>query len=216
MLPIRTILFDLDGTLIDSIELILASYRHTLAAHGRPQVPDSEWMRGVGTPLRVQLGQWAESPEELQALVTTYREYNLANHDRMITAFPGIVELVRTVRLRGLRTGVVTSKNREGTRRGLRLVGLEAAIEVLVCADDVVHPKPHREPVERAVAQLQADPATTLFVGDSIHDLHSGRAAGVLTGAVLWGPFRRQELEPAAPDFWLETPAHLGKLLLAQ
>jgi pyrophosphatase PpaX len=214
MRPIRTILFDLDGTLIDSIELILASYRHTLAAHGRPQVPDSEWMRGVGTPLRVQLAQWAESPDDLLALVATYREFNLANHDRMITAYPGVVELVRAARLRGLRTGVVTSKNREGTRRGLQLVGLEDLIEVLVCADDVVHPKPHREPVDQAVAKLYADPATTLFVGDSIHDLHSGRGAGVLTGAVLWGPFRREELEPAEPDFWLETPAELRKLLL--
>lgn len=214
MLPIRTVLFDLDGTLIDSIELILASYRHTLAAHGRPQVPDAEWMRGVGTPLRVQLGQWAESAADLQALVATYREFNLANHDRMITAYPGIVELVRAVRVNGLRTGVVTSKNREGARRGLQLVGLEDSIEVLVCADDVVNPKPHREPVDLAVTELSADPNTTLFVGDSIHDLLSGRAAGVLTGAVLWGPFRRGVLEPAAPDFWLETPAELGKLLL--
>jgi phosphoglycolate phosphatase-like HAD superfamily hydrolase len=68
--------------------------------------------------------------------------------------------------------------------------------------------------VQRAVQQLDADPATTIFVGDSIHDLHSGRGAGVLTGAVLWGPFRRSELEPAAPDFWLESPEDLKRLLL--
>jgi pyrophosphatase PpaX len=211
---IRTVLFDLDGTLIDSIDLILASYRHTIAAHGRPPVADAEWMRGVGTPLRVQLQPWATSPEDLQALVATYREFNLANHDRMITAFPGVVDLVRTVRAAGLRTAVVTSKTREGTRRGLHLVGLEGAIEILVCADDVEHPKPHPEPVHRAVALLEADPASTIFVGDSIHDLHSGRTAGVLTGAVLWGPFRREELEPAAPDYWLEGPDALRKLLL--
>ncbi len=214
MPAIRTALFDLDGTLIDSIDLILASYRHTLAAHGLPAVPDSEWMRGVGTPLRVQLGQWAASPDELLALVATYREYNLANHDQMILPFPGIAELLLGVRAAGLRTGVVTSKNREGTKRGLRLFGLEEFIEVLVCADDVERPKPHPEPVERAVQQLGADPATTIFVGDSIHDLHSGRGAGVLTGAVLWGPFRREELEAAEPDFWLETPEDLKRLLL--
>ena len=214
MRTIRTVLFDLDGTLIDSIELILASYRHTLAAHGRPPVADSEWLRGVGTPLRVQLEPWARSPEDLQTLVATYRDFNLANHDRMITAFPGVVDLVRTVRAAGLRTAVVTSKSREGTRRGLALVGLEAAIEILVCADDVEYPKPHPEPVERAVALLEAEPASTIFVGDSIHDLHSGRAAGVLTGAVLWGPFRREQLEPAAPDYWLEGPDALRKLLL--
>ena len=213
MSAIRTVLFDLDGTLIDSIELILASYRHTLAAHGRAPVPDSEWMRGVGTPLRVQLAPWADSPEELQALVATYRDFNLANHDRMVAAFPGVVDLVRGIRGRGLRTGVVTSKNREGTRRGLRLIGLEDAIEVLVCADDVEHPKPHPEPVQRAVTALTSEPISTLFVGDSVHDLASGRKAGVLTGAALWGPFARSDLEAGAPDFWFESAAELEGLL---
>lgn len=211
----RTVLFDLDGTLIDSIELILASYHHTLAQHGHPPVPDAEWLRGVGTPLRAQLGPWARTPEQLEDLVATYRSYNLANHDRMVRPFPAVPEVVRAIRARGIRTGVVTSKNREGTRRGLRLAGIEEAVEVLVCADDVIRAKPDPEPVSRALALLEADPESTIFVGDSIHDLHSGRGAGVLTGAVLWGPFARPELEPAAPDYWLETPEELGKLVLS-
>ncbi len=214
MPEIRTVLFDLDGTLIDSIELILASYHHTLAEHGYPPVSDAEWLRGVGTPLRTQLGQWARTPEQLEHLVVTYRNYNLANHDRMVRPYPGVPEMVRAIRARGLRIGIVTSKNREGTRRGLRLVGLEDTIEVLVCADDVTRAKPDPEPVTRAVELLEAHPANTIFVGDSIHDLHSGRGAGVLTGAVLWGPFARHELEPAAPDYWLETPEDLGRLVL--
>jgi pyrophosphatase PpaX len=214
MAGIDAVLFDLDGTLIDSIELILASYRHTMAEHGRGPVPDAEWMRGVGTPLRVQLGRWADTPEDLQALVDTYRAYNLANHDRMISAFPGVVELVRALRVRGLRTGVVTSKNRDGAARGLRLVGLASAIEIIVAADDVERPKPHPEPVCLAVESLGADPRRTLFVGDSIHDLTSGRDAGVLTGAVLWGPFARAELEVGQPDYWFEHPDDLRNLLL--
>lgn len=214
MPEIRTVLFDLDGTLIDSIELILASYHYTLAQHGYPAVSDAEWLRGVGTPLRSQLGPWARTPEQLEDLVATYRTYNLENHDRMVRAFPAIPDVVRAIRARGIRIGVVTSKNRDGTRRGLRLVGLEESVEVLVCADDVTRAKPDPEPVSRAVALLEADPATTIFVGDSIHDLQSGRGAGVLTGAVLWGPFARHELESADPDFWLETPQDLGRLVL--
>lgn len=214
MTQLRTVLFDLDGTLIDSIELILDSYHHTLAAHGREPVSNADWLAGVGTPLRVQLRRAARSDEDLAVLAATYREYNLANHDRMIRPFPGVTELVLQLRAAGYRTGVVTSKNREGTLRGLRLVGLEAAIEILVCADDVTNPKPHPEPVERAVAELGADPATTIYIGDSIHDLHSGRAAGVRTGAVLWGPFSRTDLEPADPDYWFERPEHLRRLLL--
>ena len=214
MTTINTVLFDLDGTLIDSIELILSSYRHTMAEHGFPDVPDEEWLRGVGTPLRAQLGPWARDEAHLEALVETYRDYNLSRHDSMIRPFPRVTEIVRAIRARGIRTGVVTSKTRDGTRRGLRLVDLEDAIEIMVCADDVTNAKPHPEPVHRAVAELGADPASTLFVGDSIHDMHSGREAGVLTGAVLWGPFAREALEPAAPDYWLETPEHLGRLVL--
>jgi pyrophosphatase PpaX len=107
----------------------------------------------------------------------------------------------------------VTSKNRHGAIRGLKLIGLEALMDVLVCADEVTNPKPHPEPVEKAVALLGADPATTLYVGDSVHDMHSGRAAGVHTAAALWGPFARAHLEEAKPDYWLETPRDLVELV---
>lgn len=209
MSPIRTVLFDLDGTLIDSIQLILDSYHHTLAAHGLPPRSDNDWLEGVGTPLRVQLRRWADSTEQLDRLVATYREYNLANHDRMVTVYPGVPEMVRAVRATGRRTGVVTSKTREGTLRGLRRAGLESEIELIVGADDVERPKPHPEPVLRAMNLLGADPASTVYVGDSIHDMHSGRAAGVRTAAVLWGPFSRADLAAAEPDTWLAAPGDL-------
>jgi pyrophosphatase PpaX len=208
-----TVLFDLDGTLIDSVRLILDSYHHTLAAHGLPARDDQHWLRGVGTPLRVQFRDYAHDPDLLEALVATYREYNLANHDRMVTRYEGVVEMLEGIRATGARLGVVTSKNREGTLRGLRLVGLAGYFEVLVCADDVTRPKPDREPVDKAIAHLEGTPIGTLFVGDSIHDLHAGRAAGVSTGAVLWGPFGRADLAPAAPDFWFERPGDLLPLL---
>ena len=150
---------------------------------------------------------------KLEAMVATYREYNLAHHDRMVTVYPGVVAAMEAIRAAGRRTGLVTSKNRQGALRGLTLVRLEAMMDVLVCADEVTNPKPHPEPVEKAVALLGADPATTVYVGDSIHDMVSGRAAGVRTAAALWGPFGREHLELATPDYWLETPADLLTLL---
>ncbi len=212
MPPLQTFLFDLDGTLIDSIQLILDSYRHTLAAHGLPPRTDEEWLRGVGTPLSSQFADWRHDEDLLERLIATYREYNLANHDRMVRVYPGVVEAVREIKARGRRTGLVTSKARTGALRGLRLAGLEAMMDVLVCADEVANPKPHPEPVERAVALLGADPKTTVYVGDSIHDLRSGRAAGVRTAAVLWGPFTRGHLEAAEPDYWIERPEELIRL----
>jgi pyrophosphatase PpaX len=212
MPPLQTFLFDLDGTLIDSVRLILDSYHHTLAAHGLPPRSDEEWLRGVGTPLTVQLAEWRDHGM-LDALIATYREYNLANHDRMVTVYPGIVAAVEAIRRAGRATGLVTSKNRTGALRGLALAKLESMMDVLVCADEVTNPKPHPEPVEKAVALLGTDPATTVYVGDSIHDMVSGRAAGVQTAAALWGPFGREHLAGATPDFWLETPADLVALL---
>jgi pyrophosphatase PpaX len=213
MSRLQAALFDLDGTLIDSIRLILDSYHHTLTRHNLPAKTDEDWLKGVGTPLSVQLSEWRESPEMLEALIATYREYNLKHHDRMVTVYPGVLEAVREIKATGIQTGLVTSKNRLGALRGLKLVGLEALMDVLVCADEVTNPKPHPEPVEKAVALLGADPSRTVYVGDSIHDMHSGRAAGVKTAAALWGPFGRTHLESASPDYWLETPKDLVDLL---
>jgi len=213
MPTLRTFLFDLDGTLIDSVQLILDSFRHTLAAHGLPPRSDDQWLAGVGTPLTAQFAEWKDAAGTMESLIETYRDYNLANHDRMVRGYPGVAEAVRAIRRTGRSTGLVTSKNRRGALRGLRLVGLEDAMDVLVCADDVVNPKPHPEPVEKAVRLLGADPTSTVYAGDSIHDLHSGRGAGVWTAAVLWGPFSRRQLEPAEPDFWIERPEELLSLL---
>jgi pyrophosphatase PpaX len=213
MSQLQTVLFDLDGTLIDSIRLILDSYHHTLTQHNLPARSDEEWLRGVGTPLHVQFSQWHDSPEMLEAMIATYREFNLKHHDRMVTVYPGVVEAVRQIKSSGIQTGLVTSKNRQGALRGLALVGLEALMDVMVCADEVSNPKPHPEPVEKAVALLGADPARTVYVGDSIHDMHSGRAAGVKTAAALWGPFGRAHLESAGPDYWLEKPEDLVGLI---
>jgi pyrophosphatase PpaX len=214
MPQLQTALFDLDGTLIDSIRLILDSYHHTLTQHNLPSRTDEAWLRGVGTPLHIQFSDWREPPEILEAMIATYREYNLKHHDRMVTVYPGVVEAVREIKAAGIQTGLVTSKNRHGASRGLKLVGLEALMDVLVCADEVTNPKPHPEPVEKAVELLGADPATTVYVGDSIHDMNSGRAAGVRTAAALWGPFGRSHLESTEPDYWLESPRDLVALLV--
>jgi pyrophosphatase PpaX len=211
-----TILFDLDGTLIDSVRLILDSYHHALASHGLPPRSDEDWLRGVGTPLSVQFADWRDDPTMLEALIATYREYNLKHHDRMVTAYPGVLETLEALKAAGFATGLVTSKNRQGALRGLTLARLEQLMDVLVCADEVSNPKPHPEPVEKAVALLGADPATTVYVGDSIHDMVSGRAAGVRTAAALWGPFGRDHLAGAEPDFWLEQPGELLALVRSE
>jgi len=208
---LRTVLFDLDGTLIDSIELILSSYRHTLTVHRGATPPDDVWLAGLGTPLWTQFRQFTEDAAEVDAMIATYREHNLAHHDAMVRPYPGVCDAVAELRQR-VRLGVVTSKLRAGALRGLKRVGMENWFDVVIGADDVERHKPDPEPVERALVSLGAAPGDAVFVGDAPHDLIAGRAAGVRTAAVLWGPFPRGTLEACAPDHWIREAADLGRL----
>ncbi len=210
---LTTFLFDLDGTLLDSVRLILDSYHYATAAHGLPRRTDAEWLAGLGTPLRVQFRDSVRPDLSMDQLVATYREFNLANHDAMAVAYPGVVDAVRQLRARGIRFGLVTSKNQYGARLGLKLMGIEEEFEVIIGADDVVNPKPHAEPVLKALEQMGVTKEEAVFIGDSVHDMESGRAAGVRTAAVLWGPFTRSDLERTKPDFWLERPEQLRDLV---
>jgi pyrophosphatase PpaX len=209
---LTTFLFDLDGTLIDSIELILRSYRHTMRLHRGLEPSNDVWMAGLGTPLWVQFRQFSDDPVEIEAMVATYRAYNLAHHDELVRPYDGVVEAVRALRGRGKTLGLVTSKMHSGALRGLEVAGLTDAFAVIVGSDEVTHPKPHPEPVLRALEHLGAPAADAVFIGDSRHDIECGRAAGVKTAAVLWGPFDRAHLADLQPDYWLERPQDLSLL----
>ena len=211
---IRVVLFDLDGTLLDSIRHIIDSYHHALADNGLPPRPDDYWLAGIGTPLWVQFADFTGDPDLMARLIASYRDYNLTLHDQRVRAYPGAVEAVRALRGHGVRTGLVTSKQRVGAERGLRLLGLLDAMEVIVGADDVTNPKPHPEPLLKAATALGVDPRAAIYVGDSRHDIQSGRAAGMRTAAALWGPFDRAHLEPSSPDHWVERPDQLVRLVV--
>ncbi|MDH4283401.1 MAG: HAD-IA family hydrolase [Myxococcales bacterium] len=202
----KTFLFDLDGTLLDSIDLILTSFHHTSRVHLGREFSDSHWLGGIGTPLRAQLSRMAASEEELDAMLETYRIYNLEHHDEMAKPYPGVVELVRRLHQRGANLALVTSKLRMGAERGLQLLDLEKELTVRVCADDVVRGKPHPEPVLKALGALGVPSAEAVLIGDSAHDIYAGKSAGVVTAAVSWGPFAREILEAAGPDLWIEEP----------
>lgn len=209
----RGVLFDLDGTLVDSIDLILASYRHTMEVHLGRVPPDEQWKNTMGTPLRQQLQKFADSPEQAEAMFRTYIEHNEANHERLIRPFPGMRQATSALRRAGYRLAVVTSKLGENAERELHSCGLDGLFDGLVSASDVQQPKPHPEPVVLGLQSIELDAAEALLVGDSIYDLLAGRAAGVDTAAALWGPFDRQQLAEGRPDYWLESIEQLLALL---
>jgi pyrophosphatase PpaX len=205
-------LFDLAATLIDSIELIERSYRHTMAAHLTRPFDRDEWLAVLGRPLRWQFEQWTDDPKLVLALIASYREHNNAHHDAMVRPYPGAVEALQSLRARGCRLGVVTSKLQAGAQRGLACAGYAGLFDVVIGCDDVREPKPDPEPARLALQRLGADASSAQMIGDSPHDIRCGREAGTRTVGVLWGPFPRHFFVDDQPDLWLEHPSQMADL----
>jgi pyrophosphatase PpaX len=200
---IRAVLYDFDGTLADSTELIMRCYRHTMATHLGQAPPDEAWLSGFGTPLETQIARFARSAGEREAMLATYRVHQDELHDTLLQPFPGAVETVGELARRGIALALVTSKLRRSTLRGMDLCGMTGHFPVIVTPEDVRNPKPDPEPVRVALERLGVSAAEAIFVGDSPHDMASGRAAGVRTAAALWGPFPREALLAEWPDVLL-------------
>jgi pyrophosphatase PpaX len=214
----QAVLFDLDGTLADTIDLIVRSFRHTMEHHLGGAPPDEVWLATIGRPLRDSLGEFARHPGQKMEMLKTYVAFQREVHDDLVRPYPGALEALEGLRDRGVPMAVVTSKGEEIARRTLGVCGMEGHFAVLVTADQVERGKPDPEPVHRALDLLGLnrlegeERREVLFVGDSPFDMEAGRRGGVQTAAALWGPFGREQLTPHAPDHWLEHPDDLGAL----
>jgi pyrophosphatase PpaX len=171
------VLFDLDGTLIDSIELILNSAKHAFVGRDGHVPSDAEWLTGVGIPLTTMFRRYARDDSEIEALIARYREYQLANHDRLVRCYESVVETVDALKQRGHPLGIVTSKTGWLARRGLDHVGLTSYFDVIVGCDSCDRHKPDPGPVLFALEKLGYSPDEAVFVGARDH-------------AEIWAPDR--------------------------
>ena len=193
------ILFDLDGTLADSVELILGAFRHTFNTHLGSVPADQAWIAGMGTPLSSQIRALVADEALIEPMTATYRDWQNQHHDALLREFEGVRETLSILHDRGHEMALVTSKATEAAKRALRLIGIDALLSQVVGLDSTTSHKPNPEPVLHALAKLRRDPRDAIFVGDSPHDIAAGNGAGVFTVAALWGPFSRQTLEAAHP-----------------
>ncbi|MDQ6718321.1 MAG: HAD-IA family hydrolase [Gemmatimonadota bacterium] len=206
------VLFDLDGTIVDSIGLLLACMNHTFEGRD-PRPTEAEWIAGLGTPLPEQMTPFITSEDDRQQLIKRYRDFQHENHDQLMATYPGVAETLAELKERGHPMGVVTSKGNAMMDRGLRYIGADKYMRVAIGFDSCSIHKPDPFPVLLAVGKLGYTPSESVFVGDSPHDIKAGNAAGVTTVAALWGPFTREMLEPYKPTHILDDITGLPALL---
>ena len=207
-----TVLFDLDGTLVDSGAIILASFKHAARTVLARDVDEEQIAALVGgSNLHDQMR--VLSPAHVDELVRVYREHNRPLHDEL-QAFDGVEELIETLSGQGRKLGIVTAKGRQTVDLAFAVLSLESYFDAVVTADMTDRHKPDPAPVLKALELLESEPADAAFVGDSPYDIAAGKAAGVFTVAVSWGKIHPEErLLEAGADVLVHSPKELLDVL---
>jgi pyrophosphatase PpaX len=208
VLRFPVVLFDLDGTVVDSGSIILASMRHaTREVLGR-DFGDAELMQAVGGPgLEAQMEVFA--PERVDELVRVYRAHNEPLHDEL-EACAGMEDVLLRLHEKGHRLGVVTAKRRSTVELAFARVPIGHLFETVVGGDETQNHKPDPEPLLLAAERMNARPDETAYVGDSPFDIRAAKAAGMHAIAVTWGRIHdRERLEREEPDAIVDTAEEL-------
>ena len=193
-------LFDFDGTLVDTTDLIYQSMRHATGEVLGREISRDVLMANVGQPLPRQMELL--SAEHAEALLDSYRLHNEENHDALIKEFPGVEESLARLKVAGVRVGVVTSKRRFSVDMALKnFPGLGDVVDQWVTMEDTTEHKPRPEPLLKGLELLGNVPREqAAYVGDSPFDVTAAKAAGVESVAVNWGAFSEDALRAAEPD----------------
>lgn len=198
-----TVLFDLDGTLLNTRELINRSFVHTFE-HFRPDhvLTDEELDSFFGPSLRQTFSRYSTDEQEIEEMIQYYRQFNVASHDEMVTAFPGAKSLIRTLARKGYKLGVVSSKKTDLVEHGLEIFGMRDKIKVIIGEEDVKNPKPDPEGILEAMRILDSKKA--LYVGDGVGDIEAGKNAGIDTIGVLYSD-RKEQILAAEPTYTIHS-----------
>ena len=198
---LSAVLFDFDGTLVDTTEMIHQSMRHaTSSVLGREDIPRETLLANVGQPLPRQME--LIDTENAESLLEAYRSHHERHHDALIREFPGVEESLSRLRSAGIKVAVVTSKRRVSVEMALEIFpGLRNVVDRFVTMEDTTHHKPHPEPLLRALKLLGSIPKErAAYVGDSPFDVEAAKAAGLTSVAVSWGAFSEDALRASGPD----------------
>ncbi|WP_223641738.1 pyrophosphatase PpaX [Planococcus sp. 4-30] len=205
---INTLLFDFDGTLLDTNELIIQTFLTVLDEHYPGRFGREDALHFIGPSLEQTFT--AIDPDRVEELTIQYRSLNRMMHDELVEEYDGVAETLRLLKAQGLKMAIVSTKRSETIRHGLALMGVSDVFDVLVGLDHVSNPKPHPEPLHLALEQLGARHDEALMIGDNSHDIEGGKNAGVRTAGVAWAVKGEEFLAGFNPDFMLQ---HISDLL---
>jgi pyrophosphatase PpaX len=198
---LKAALFDFDGTLVDTTEMIYQGMRHAASTIlGRDDIPRETLLANVGQPLPRQME--LIDAEKAELLLEAYRHHHEENHDALIQEFPQVAQALSRLRSAGIKVAVVTSKRRTSVEMALNnFPDLRNVVDRFVTMEDTNEHKPHPEPLWRGLELLGGIPKEeAAYVGDSPFDVEAAKAAGVTSVAVSWGAFSEDRLRGAEPD----------------
>jgi pyrophosphatase PpaX len=197
---LSAVLFDFDGTLVDTTEMIHQSMKHaTSSVLGREDIPRETLLANVGRPLPRQME--LIDAENAELLLEAYRSHHEQHHDTLIGEFPGVEESLARLGSAGIKVAVVTSKRRLSVEMALKnFPALRNVVDRFVTLEDTTEHKPNPEPLFRALELLGVPKERAAYVGDSPFDVEAAKAAGLASVAVSWGAFSEDRLREAEPD----------------
>jgi pyrophosphatase PpaX len=208
---INTILFDLDGTLIDTNELIISSFLHTLGKYYPDQYKREDVLPFMGPTLYETFG--GIDPEQAEEMIKEYRRFNHENHDFLVKEFKGVKQTVEILKDQGFKLGIVTTKLLDTVIKGLKLNKLDPYFDTIVALDHVSKAKPDPESIFLALDQLNSSKEQAIMVGDNYHDILAGKNAGTRTAGVAWSLKGRDYLSQFKPDYMLDEMSDLLKIV---
>jgi N-acetyl-D-muramate 6-phosphate phosphatase len=215
--PRTVVLFDLDGTLIDSAPDLAGAANDMRIARGLPALPLATLRKMVGSGARGMVGtafELAPGDEAYETLRTEFLERYEGRMTRETEVFPAVVGMLERLQSRGIAWGIVTNKAARYAEPIVAALGLDARAATLVCGDTTPHAKPHPAPLLEAARRVGVEPADCVYVGDDLRDVQAGRAAGMATVAVAWGYLGAGEPIGAwGADHVIEEPGQLLTLL---